>query len=189
MRAQRSIPSWNFLVWISHNVLDQKLGNNPNKNFLPTTEFAEEVQQRTQILIEQTKKNIMQSYLNYKDYNDGKAKAAPLDKKGYCFILQPKSDSQASKVLFKDYRWIGPVGIQKVLSSDNDTVRRENSNKTQILHRIRLQKVVPNTPIQDNYYSGKKLQPDEDIVIPQDDLYTVSREVDFNYELFEMRKR
>ena len=47
-------------------VLDHKLGNNPNKKFLPTTEFADEVQQRTQILIDQTKKNIMQSYLKYK---------------------------------------------------------------------------------------------------------------------------
>ena len=38
---------------IPHNVLDHKLGNNTNENFfntnkkLPTTEFAEEVQQRT----------------------------------------------------------------------------------------------------------------------------------------------
>ena len=46
---------------IPFNVLDDKLGNNPNKKFLPTTKFAEEVQQRTQILIDQTKKNIMQS--------------------------------------------------------------------------------------------------------------------------------
>ena len=30
-----------------YNVLDHHLGKNPNKNFLPSTEFAEEVQQRT----------------------------------------------------------------------------------------------------------------------------------------------
>ena len=59
-------PSKDFHGRILFNVLDHKLGNNPNKNFLPTTEFAEEVQQRTQILIDQTKKNIMQSYLKYK---------------------------------------------------------------------------------------------------------------------------
>ena len=45
------------------NVPDHKLGNNPKKNFLPTTEFAEVVQQRTQILIDQTKTNNLQSYL------------------------------------------------------------------------------------------------------------------------------
>ena len=180
-------PSKVFHGRIPYNVLDHKLGNNPNKNFLPTTEFAEEVQQRTQILIDQTKKNIMQSYLKYKDYYDRKAKAAPLKEKDYCFVLQPKADSQASKIPFKEYRWIGPFVIQKVLSNDNYIVRRLNTNKTQILHRIRLKKFVPNAPLEDKY-DGEKLQPDNEIVIPQDDLYTISWEVDFEYDLFEPRK-
>ena len=180
-------PSKVFHGRIPYNVLDHKLGNNPNKNFLPTTEFAEEVQQRTQILIDQTKKNIMQSYLKYKDYYDRKAKAAPLKEKDYCFVLQPKADSQGSKIPFKEYRWIGPFVIQKVLSNDNYIVRRLNTNKTQILHRIRLKKFVPNAPLEDKY-DGEKLQPDNEIVIPQDDLYTISWEVDFEYDLFEPRK-
>ena len=180
-------PSKVFHGRIPYNVLDHKLGNNPNKNFMPTTEFAEEVQQRTQILIDQTKKNIMQSYLKYKDYYDRKAKAAPLKEKDYCFVLQPKADSQASKIPFKEYRWIGPFVIQKVLSNDNYIVRRLNTNKTQILHRIRLKKFVPNAPLEDKY-DGEKLQPDNEIVIPQDDLYTISWEVDFEYDLFEPRK-
>ena len=172
---------------IPFNVLDHKLGNNPNKNFLPTTEFAEEVQQRTQILLDQTKKNIMQSYLKYKDYYDRKAKAAPLKEKDYCFVLQPKADNQASKIPFREYRWIGPFVVQTVLSNDNYIVRRLNTNKTQILHRIRLKKFVPNAPLEDKY-DGEKLQPDNEIVVPQDDLYTISWEVDFEYELFEPRK-
>ena len=180
-------PSKVFHGRIPYNVLDHKLGNNPNKNFLPTTEFAEEVQQRTQILRDQTKKNIMQSYLKYKDYYDRKAKAAPLKEKDYCFVLQPKADSQGSKIPFKEYRWIGTFVIQKVLSNDNYIVRRLNTNKTQILHRIRLKKFVPNAPLEDKY-DGEKLQPDNEIVIPQDDLYTISWEVDFEYDLFEPRK-
>ena len=128
----------------------------------------------------------MQSYLKYKDYYDRKAKAAPPKEKDYCFILQPKANSQASKLPFRDYRWIGPFVIQKVLSNDNYFVRRVNTNKTQILHRIRLKIFVPNTPLQDNY-SGEKLQPGEERVIPQDDLYTISWKVDFDYELFETR--
>ena len=119
---------------------------------MPTTEFAEEKQQRTQILIDQTKKNIMQSYLKYKDYYDVKAKAAPLKAKDYCFVLQPKADSQASKIPFREYRWIGPFVVQTVLSNDNYIVRRLNTNKTQILHRIRLKKFVPNAPLEDKYH-------------------------------------
>ena len=132
-------PSNIFHDRIPFNVLDHKLGNNPNKNFLPTTEFAEEVQNRTRVLIDQTKKNIVQSYLKYEDYYDRKAKAAaPLKEKDYCFILQPKADSQASKIPFREPRWIGPFIIQKVLTSDNYIVRRISTNKTQILHRNRL---------------------------------------------------
>ena len=180
-------PSKVFHGRIPYNVLDHKLGNNPNKNFLPTTEFAEELQQRTQILIDQTKRNIMQSYLKYKEYYDRKAKAAPLQEKDYCFVLQPKADSQGSKIPFRDFRWIGPFVVQKTLPNNNYIVRRLNTNKTQILHRIRLKKFVPNTPLEDNY-KEEKLQPDEEIIIPQDDLYTISWEADFEYELFEQKK-
>ena len=180
-------PSKVFHGRIPFNVLDHKLGNNPNKNFLPTTEFAEEVQQRTQILIDQTKKNIMQSYLKYKDYYDRKAKTAPLKEKDYCFVLQPKADNQASKSPFREYRWIGPFVVQTVLSNDNYIVLRLNTNKTQILHCIRLKKLVLNAPLEDKY-DGEKLQPDNEIVVPQDDLFTISWEVDFEYELFEPRK-
>ena len=88
----------------------------------------------------------MQSYLKYKDYYDRKAKAAPLTEKDYRFVLQPKADSQASKIPFREYRWVGPFVIQKVLSNDNYIVRRLTTNKTQILHRIRLKKFVPNAP-------------------------------------------
>ena len=172
---------------IPHNVLHYNLGNNPNKNFLPTTEFTEEVQKRTQTLIDQTKKNIMQSYLKNKDYYDRKAKAAPLKEKDSCFILQLKADSQASKIPFRDYRWIGPFVIQKNLSKDNYFVRRVNTNKTQIIHRIRLKKFVPNTLLQDNY-PGEKLQPGEEKVIPQDDLYINSGEVEIDCEFNEKRK-
>ena len=62
-----------------------------------------------------------------------------------------------------------------------------NTNKTQILHRIRLKKFVPNVPLEDKY-KEEKLQPDESTIIPQDDLYTISWEADFEYEMFEPRR-
>ena len=41
---------------VPYNILDNRLGLNPNPKILPTTEFAEELQRRTQILIDKTKK-------------------------------------------------------------------------------------------------------------------------------------
>ena len=168
---------------IPFNILDHKLGNNPNEQINTTTEFAEEIQNRTKILIDKTKQNIMQSYIKYKEYYDRKAKAAPLKENDYCFVLQPKADHQGSKIPFRDYRWVGPFVVQKVLPNENYIVRRINTNKTQILHRIRLKKFVPNQPLEDNFRE-QRLQPDEEIVIPQDYLYVIAWETDFGEQLF-----
>ena len=163
---------------IPYNILDHKLGHNPNPKVLPTTDFADEFQRRTQILMDSTKKNIMQSYLKYKEYYDRKAKAAPLKLNDYCFILQPIADHQGSKILFREYRWTGPYIVEKVLPNENYIVRKPNSNKTQILHRIRLRKYEPNTDLQDIRPEGN-LQQDDEIVIPQDDLYVITWETNF----------
>ena len=167
---------------IPFNILDHKLGNNPNEQINPTTEFAEEIQNRTKILIDKTKQNIMQSYIKYKEYYDRKAKAAPLKENEYCFVLQPKTDNQGSKIPFRDYRWVGPFVVQKVLPHENYIVRRINTNETQILHRIRLKKFVPNQPLGDNFRE-QQLQPDEEIVNPQDDLYVITWETNFGEQL------
>ena len=102
-------------------------------------------------------------------------------------MLQPRADTQGSNIPFRDFRWTGPFVVQKVLPNNNYIVRRLNTNKTQILHRIRLKKFVPNVPLEDKY-KEEKLQPDESIIILQDDLYTISWEADFEYQLFEPRK-
>ena len=167
---------------IPYNILDQKLGNNPNERISPTTETAEEIQNRTKILIDKTKQNIMQSYIKYKEYYDRKAKAAPLKENEYCFVLQPKADNQGSKIPFRDYRWVGPFVVKKVLPNENYIVRRINTNKTRILHRIRLKKFVPNQPLEDSFRE-QRLQPDEEIVIPQDNLYIITWKTDFGEQL------
>ena len=61
------------------------------------------------------------------------------------------------------------------------TTLSENSilTKTQILHRIRLRKYTPNTDIRDVRPEGN-LQADDEIIIPQDDLYINSWETEFD---------
>ena len=111
----------------------------------------------------------MQSYIKYKSYYDEKAKTSMLKEKDYCFILQPKADHQASKIPFRDFRWIGPYLVQKVLPNSFYIVRKLNTNKTQILHRIRLRKYNPEESLVDNYQEAQ-WQIDDDIVVPQDNL-------------------
>ena len=56
-------PSRVFHGRIPHKILDDKLGYNSNPRYHPHTDIADEEQRRMQILLDQTKKNIMQSYL------------------------------------------------------------------------------------------------------------------------------
>ena len=120
----------------------------------------------------------MQSFLKNKEYYDRNDKASPLKQNDYCFILQPMADHQRSKILFREFRWIGPYIVKKVMANENYIVRKLNSNKTQILHRIRLRKFEPNVPLRDERLEGN-LQPDDEIIIPQDDLYVIMWETGF----------
>ena len=121
----------------------------------------------------------MQSYLKYKEYYDRKAKAAPLQQGDYCFILQSLTDHQGSKIPFREFRWIGSYVIEKVLPNENYIVRKLSSNKTQVLHQIRLRKYTPNKELRDVRPEGN-LQADDEIVIPQNDLYIISWETEFD---------
>ena len=127
----------------------------------------------------------MQSYIKHTKYYDKKAKASPLKEKDYCFILQPKADHQGSKIPFRDFQWLGPYLVEKVLPNNNYIVRKLNTNKTQILHRFRLRKYNPEKPPEDNYQEAQ-WQIDDDIVVPQDDLYTIAWEADLGGHLFDI---
>ena len=140
-------PSRVFHGRVPHNILDHKIELRFNPNIAPTTDFAEELLRRTKTLYDKTKKNVMQSYIKYKRYYDKKAKASPLKEKDYCFLLQPKADHQGSKIPFRDFRWIGPYKVEKVLPNNNYIVRKLNTNKTQFLHRIRFENTTPKTPL------------------------------------------
>ena len=178
-------PSRVFQGRVPHNILDHKLGLRFNPNIAPTTDFAEELHRRTKLLYDKTKKNVIQSYIKHKQYYDKKAKASPLKEEDYCFILQPKADHQGSKIPFRDFRWIGPYLVEKVLPNNNYIVRKLNTNKIQILHRIRLREYNPEKPPEDNHQETQ-WQVDDNIVVPQDGLYTIAWETEFGGHLFDI---
>ena len=127
----------------------------------------------------------MQSYFTYKNFYDKKANASPLKEKDYCFILQPKADQQGSKIPFRDFRWIGPCLVEKVLPNNDYMLRKLNTTKTEILHTIRLKKYNPQKPLEDNFQEAQG-QIDDNIVFPQADLYTSAWEAEFDGHLFDI---
>ena len=64
-------------------------------------------------------------------------------------------------------------------------MRKLNRNKNQIPHRIRLRKYNPEKPPEDNYQETQ-WQVDDNIVVPQDDLYTIAWEAEFGGHLFDI---
>ena len=148
-------PSRVFHGRVPHKILDHSFGLRFNPNTAPSTDFAEDLLRRIKILHDRTTKNVMQSYIKYKRYYDKNAKASPLKEKDYCFILKPKADHQGSKIPFRDFRWIGPYLVKKVLPSKIYIVRKLNTNKTQILHRIRLRNYNPENSPDDNYQEAQ----------------------------------
>ena len=136
-------------------------------------------------LLDQTKKNIMQSYLKYKAYYDRKAKAAPLETTDYCYILNPKADTQSTKIPFQEFRWCGPYKVEKVLPNKNYIERRLGTNKTQLLHRIRLRKFTPQAPLADIFVRETDWQKDDQMTIANDDLYAQSWNTNFGANPFD----
>ena len=63
-------------------------------------------------------------------------------------------------------------------------MRKLNTNKTQILHRIRLRRYNPEKPPEDNYQETQ-WQIHDNIVVPQEDLYTIAWEAEFGGHLFD----
>ena len=66
---------------------------------------------------------------------------------------------------------------------NDNVIRRINCNKTQILRSIRLNGLVQKTLIEDKHRK-EKLMPDEEVISPPDELYTISWDVDFEHEPF-----
>ena len=122
-------PSRVFHCRVPHNILDHKLGLQFNPNAAPTTNFAEKLLRRPKILYDKTKKTVMQFYIKNKRYYDKKTKASPLKEKEYFFILQPKADYQRSKIAYRDFRWIGPYLVEKVLPNNNYIVQKLKTKK------------------------------------------------------------
>ena len=80
---------------------------------------------------------------------------------------------------------MGPYIIEKVLPNNNYVVRKIGTNKTQILHRMRLRQFTPHQPIPDTPVTPCEWQPDPEVIIKQDDLYARAWECEYDKPIFD----
>ena len=178
-------PSRVFRGRIPYNILDLKMGVRPQKTPPPDSQIAQDVLNQTETIFQDVRKNAMQAYIKYKAYYDRKANASKLKKADYVFILQPKADHQRSKIPFTDFRLIGPYIIEKVLPNNNYLVRKIGTNKTQILHRMRLRQFTSRQLLSDIPVTQREWQPDPEVVITHDDLYARAWECEYEEPIFD----
>ena len=162
-----------------YNILDFKMGIRPQKIPPPDSQIAQDVLEQTETIFPDFRKNAMQACIKYKADYDRKANASKLKQADYVFTLQPKADHQGSKTPFTDFRWIGPYIIEKVLPNNNYLVRKIGTNRTQILHRMRLRQFTPRQPISDIPVTQREWQPDPEVVITHDDFYARAWECEY----------
>ena len=178
-------PSRVFHGRIPYKILDLKIGIRPQKNPHPDSQIAQDVLEQTETIFQDVRKIAMRAYIKDKAYYDRKANASKLKKADYVFILQPKADHQGSKNPFTDFRWIGPYIIEKVLPNKNYLVRKIGTNRTQILHRMRLRQFTPRHPLSDIPVTQREWQPDPEVVVNHDNLYARAWECEYHEPTFD----
>ena len=176
-------PSRVFHGKIPYKVLDLKLGIRPQP--ISTSQTAQEVLEKTEMIHQDVRKNTMQAFIKYKAYFDKKANASKLKEADYVYILQPKADHQGSKNPFTEFRWIGPYIIEKVLPNNNYLVRKIGTNGTEVLHRMRMRQFTPRQPPADITVKPQEYKSDHEVSLHHDDLYARASEYDFEQPIFD----
>ena len=161
------------------------MGFRPQKILSPDSDIAQDVLEQTEIIFQDVRKNSMQAYIKYKAQYHRKTNASKVKQADYVYNLQPKADHQGSKIPFTDFRWIGSNIIEKVLPNNNYLVRKIGTNKTQILHRMRLRQFTPHQPMPDIPITPCEWQPDPEVVITHDDLYARAWECEYDEPIFD----
>ena len=178
-------PSRVFHGRIPYNILDLKLGIRPQQQPIPTSQIAQDILEQTEMIYQDVRKNTMQAYIKYKAYYDKKANASKLKKADYVYILQPKADHQGSKIPFTEFRWMGPYIVEKALPNNNYLVRKIGTDKTQVLHRMRMRQFTPRQPPADIRVNPHEYKPDPEVSINHDDLYARAWEYHYEQPIFD----
>ena len=86
---------------------------------------------------------------------------------------------------FTEFRWIGPYIIEKLLPNNIYLVRKIGTNKTQVLHRMRMRQFTPRQPPAEITVKPREYKSDPEVSITHDDLYASAWEYDFEQPSFE----
>ena len=127
----------------------------------------------------------MQVYIKYKAYYDKKANASNLIEADYVYVLQAKADHQRSTIPFTDFQWFGPYIIENLLTDNNCLVRKIRTNKTQVLHRMRMRQFTPRQPPPEIPIKPQEWKPDPEVSLKHDGFDARAWECEYEKPIFD----
>ena len=139
------------------------------------------------MIYQDVRKNTMQAYIKYEAYYDKKANASKLKGEDYVYILQPKGNHHGSIIPSSEFRWIGPYIIEKVLLNNNYLGRKIGTNKTQVLHRMRMRQFTTQQPPPDIRITPQEWKPVTEKGLEHDDLYARAWECAYQEPVFDAK--
>ena len=115
------------------------------------------------------RKNAMQAYIKYKTYYDKKGQRFKTQRSRLCIRLTAGRRSSRDQSSF--YRI-------SVLPNNNYLVRRMGTNKTKVLHGMRMCQFTPRQTPADIRKTPQEWKPDPGVSLKHDDLYARAWECD-----------
>ena len=122
--------------------LDVRFGGQLARVHIKSLDSSRNLDQH-QALYDKAREQSIIHFRNYRNFYDRKAKASPLAVGDFCFLLHPKLTKHNDLLAIEACKWIGLFKVVKVLTHSNYLIRRVNTTFTQVAHRIRLRKYVP----------------------------------------------
>ena len=165
-------------------VPDLKKSVRPEKTSMSNSQITQDVIEQTKLIYQDVRKNAMQACIKYKGYYGKKTNASKLKEKDLVYVLKPKADHQGSKNPLTGFPWIGPYNVGKVLPN-NYCLRKHGTNKTQMLHRIKLRQLTPRQPKPDVQATPLEWKPDPEVMKEHDEMYDETGECEYEKLIFD----
>ena len=117
-----------------------------------------------------------------------KSNASKLKEEDYVYVLQGKTDHQKSENLFTEFRWIGPYIVGKFLPNNNYLLRKNDTNKMQVLHRMQMRQYMPRLSLPDIRITPQERKLDPEVSLKHDGLYARAWECEYEKPIFDADK-
>ena len=114
-----------------------------------------------------------------------KTNKSKLKQADYVHVLRHEADHQGKKIFFTEIRWIGLYIAEKSLLNKNNLEQKIETDKAQVLHRMRLRQFLTRQKILDIEITPQEWELDPEIIIKHDDLYAKAWECEYEKPIFD----